>query len=374
MNESRILRLGYVRENFPYVSACALRGSELRRCRNPGIMSDLWLQFADFYGYQIELVHDIFYGGFNETTNHYYGLLNLLVTNKIDATLSLFTPNEQRIKAVSLGPVMTTYQTGFVYGQPILDQTITIRVFDCSLTSQPFSTEKEFEERLRQKALQVVIEDETMFPAVQDVYPSKTLYNQFPPILIDDYSKIVDKICSNKKFVYFGNIAQMGGIWFAKPPCPIKILSYSHNNSIQTTLVIGYRKNLPSKLKKQIHDFMSNLVTIDTFDTHWAKMYRSYYGNDAQVLAFSAIKIESMVHVVYVYTVMIGVSCGLLVLEWIVFYSAIIWRKHPKIINFNFLQESRIFKIFQRFYPKNNPFVNDNWILKKDFLEDPKLK
>ena len=55
MNESQVLRLGYVRENFPYVSACSLFGDELKRCRDPGIMSELWLQFAEFYGYKIRV-------------------------------------------------------------------------------------------------------------------------------------------------------------------------------------------------------------------------------------------------------------------------------------------------------------------------------
>ena len=135
---------------------------------------------------------------------------------------------------------MTTYQTGFVYGQPILDQTIVVRVFDwwtlsliiityfilfllslrkqdqaiskalnvvqkfmtlerfprnpflllgyfeiyllysaafrsqtisSSLTSQPFSTQKEFMNKLYQRNLEILIEDVTMLPAIQEVYP-----------------------------------------------------------------------------------------------------------------------------------------------------------------------------------------------------------
>ena len=56
MNEnSRIFRLGYVRENFPYIANCSLYENTLRKCRNSGIMSEAWLQFAEFYGYELQV-------------------------------------------------------------------------------------------------------------------------------------------------------------------------------------------------------------------------------------------------------------------------------------------------------------------------------
>ena len=53
----------------------------------------------------------------------------------MDATLSLITPNELRIRAINLGPVMTTYKLGFTYGETSVDQGIAINVFDWATLS-----------------------------------------------------------------------------------------------------------------------------------------------------------------------------------------------------------------------------------------------
>uniref|UniRef100_A0AC35EYY4 Transmembrane protein n=1 Tax=Panagrolaimus sp. PS1159 TaxID=55785 RepID=A0AC35EYY4_9BILA len=53
-----------------------------------------------------------------------------MVNGDVDATLSLFTPNNYRIRAINLGPVMTTYKLGFTYGEQSIDQGIAINVFD----------------------------------------------------------------------------------------------------------------------------------------------------------------------------------------------------------------------------------------------------
>uniref|UniRef100_A0A7E4VFM5 PBPe domain-containing protein n=1 Tax=Panagrellus redivivus TaxID=6233 RepID=A0A7E4VFM5_PANRE len=129
-DSTNILRLGFVRDSFPFIAGCSLRGQLLRPCQYPGIMSDCWLQFANYYGYKLELVHYNYYGSFNDTSQYYYGLIYGLVHSEIDATLSLITPSIERMQATTLGPIVTIYKTDFIYGVHNLDQMLDITVFD----------------------------------------------------------------------------------------------------------------------------------------------------------------------------------------------------------------------------------------------------
>uniref|UniRef100_A0AC35GEP9 LAGLIDADG homing endonuclease n=1 Tax=Panagrolaimus sp. PS1159 TaxID=55785 RepID=A0AC35GEP9_9BILA len=111
-----------------------------------------------------------------------------------------------------------------------------------------------------------------------------TTYKHNPAKIINNYKEIVHSLCHNRKTVYYGNIAQMSGIWYAKPDCFIRTLDKIGNESIETFLTIGYRKNLPKKTRERIDEFFHLLFSVDAFNRHWARIYQSYYTENNSVM------------------------------------------------------------------------------------------
>lgn len=126
------IKLAYVRENFPFISKCSIQSAFLTDCREPGISSEVWLEFARQYNYSLELIQTTPYGTLtvNNGTREWTGLIALLVNGSADASLSLLSPNEARYKDVIFGPVLTTFEYGFIYGLPPESQNILVSVYD----------------------------------------------------------------------------------------------------------------------------------------------------------------------------------------------------------------------------------------------------
>uniref|UniRef100_A0A914WW05 Solute-binding protein family 3/N-terminal domain-containing protein n=1 Tax=Plectus sambesii TaxID=2011161 RepID=A0A914WW05_9BILA len=290
------IRLTYVRENYPYIAGCSVRSGVLTACQEPGITSEIWLQFARQYNYTLELVKTANYGAFAEVngTRLWTGVIGLLVNGSADASLSLLSPNEYRYSDVIFGPVLTTYELGFIYGLPLESQNIVVSVYDqlsiqvllliicfcaavysvnrgvlegfwavvaalsfqndwwvrlfnpllifgflfinwmyfagyrsqaiaSSWSDRPFANvEEEARSKLASGKLKLIVEDSTLLYNAKMVYGNDGVFERNPPIVERNLEAIGQLLCTDATIVYYGNVAPMGSVWFAKTPCPIK--------------------------------------------------------------------------------------------------------------------------------------------------------